>query len=239
MSYDPRSKHPAGDNVEDMDKGGKENHESGHTSLGSGDSASGEDDWNSEEQWPLPSWPVRLCAKCVAMTSTVEGLRALSTTSGYIHHEFEDLLESADKGCLLCHKIRNHITDLDDIQYSQLSQTSWLDNLKEEPSKVSICGSFASVSLSDEKYLERSVLELRNLDVGLVFRNGVRHSYPRPGPYEPGTRYKFDVFTDAQVPKYLHSNIVASKEFFELRFGELTKVQKLYFRWPNDIFSYP
>jgi hypothetical protein len=230
----------AGENAEERDKRGKENQESSHTTLDNEHSASSEDDSDSEEQWPLPSWPVQLCHKCIPMTSTVEGLRALSTPSGYIHHEFEDLFKSADKGCVLCHEIRNHITGCDDIQYFQSSYTQWINNLKKELYTVSIRGSFTSIPLSDEKYLGSPVLELKNLEVGRIPRNRVRHTYPLSKlPFESRTREKFDVFTDAQAPNYLHPNIVASKQFFELRFAELTKVQKMYFRWPNGIFSCP
>jgi hypothetical protein len=225
------SEQPSGDNVEDMDKRGKENQEFGHTTMDSKDSASSEDGSDSEKQWPLPSWPwpVQLCHKCIPMTSTVEGLRALSTPSGYIHHEFEDLFKSADKGCVLCRELRNHMIGRDDAQYSPLSdlmQTWWMKAFKKE--LVSICGSFVS-------YLERR--ELRNLDVAHMTTTGVRQTHPLSEPYEFRARNRFDVFTDAQAPKYLHPNIVAGKEFFEIRFAQLSKVQKRYFRWPSGVFS--
>jgi hypothetical protein len=85
MSCDLLPNQPAGHNAEETDKSRKDDQGSRRTSLDSGQSTTSENIGSIEEQWPLPSWPVRLCDKCILMTSTVEGLQALSTTSGYIH----------------------------------------------------------------------------------------------------------------------------------------------------------
>jgi len=217
MSYDLFPNQPEGHNAEETDKCGKDNQGSGHMSLDSEGSTSSEDDSDNEEQWPLPSWPVRLCAKCVAMTSTVEAPRALSTTSGYVHHEFEDLLQSAVKGCVLYHEILDHLTGCDYAQNDQLSHTWWKNTFKEEfVSAVSIRGSFTLVPSPEEEHSQNPGLELRNFDIGRMSRNGVRHTSPLFEPYGSRTRNKFDIFTDAQSPKWLHPNIVASKETFEV-----------------------
>jgi hypothetical protein len=216
MSCDPRPQ-PAADNAEEMDKRGNENHGSGHTSLDSGDSASSKNNCGSEEQWPLPSWPIRLCHKCIPMTSTIEGLRALSTTSGYIHHDFDDLFKSTDKGCVLCREILDHVIGRNYDQNLGLSYTWLKDNFMEAfVSTISIRGSFTYIPSSDEKHSEGPVLELRNLDIGRISRNGVRHTSPLLKPHEFHTRKKFDIFTDAQSPKWLHPNIVSSEEAFEV-----------------------
>jgi hypothetical protein len=202
MSCNPRPNQPAGDNAQETSKRGKENQKSGHTTLDSGNPASSQDHYGSEEQWPLPTWPVRLCHKCISMTSTVEGLRALSTPSGYTHHKFEDLFKSAKNGCVLCREIREHVTGRVDTQYSPLWHPWW----------VSICGSFTSIPSSDENHSDDPILELRNLDIAGMSRNGARQTFPLFGePYEPRPRNKFDIFTDAQSPKWLHPNIVAGK----------------------------
>lgn len=81
---------------------------------------------------------------CVGMTSTVEGLRALCTPSGYIHHGFDDLLMSTDKGCVLCREILNHVTGRGDAPFSRL-RGWWKDSCKEDV--VSIRGSFTFIPL--------------------------------------------------------------------------------------------
>jgi hypothetical protein len=140
----------------------------------------------------------------------------------------------------MCLEILDHVTSRGHDERSLLSHTWWKDYFTEAfVSTVSICGLFTSIPSSDEKHSEDPVLELRNLNIGRISRDGVRHTSPLFQPYELGTRKKFDVFTDAQSPKWLHPNIIASKEFFKLRFAELTKMQRVYFRWPNGTFSYP
>jgi hypothetical protein len=50
---------------------------------------------------------VSLCERCLAMTSSVDGLEALATTEGYIHHGYKDLHESVLSGCPLCVLLRS------------------------------------------------------------------------------------------------------------------------------------
>jgi hypothetical protein len=43
-----------------------------------------------------------VCIRCLSMTSTSEGMQALTSDSGYRHHDMRELRSSADLGCPLC-----------------------------------------------------------------------------------------------------------------------------------------
>ncbi|KAH6714411.1 heterokaryon incompatibility protein-domain-containing protein [Leptodontidium sp. MPI-SDFR-AT-0119] len=43
------------------------------------------------------------CIRCLSMTSTSEGIQALTSDYGYQHHDMKELQNSANLGCPLCH----------------------------------------------------------------------------------------------------------------------------------------
>jgi hypothetical protein len=47
------------------------------------------------------------CERCLVMTSSLDGLKALASTEGYAYHSYKDLHESALSGCPLCILLRS------------------------------------------------------------------------------------------------------------------------------------